>query len=93
MTVIGSDYKGANFPNWERNLSVALKLKKILDEEDDTLSRPVYLRGAAYNQQYAPCSLLLEIGTSGNTLEEAENAAVIVAEALTKLINDLSCKH
>ena len=93
MTVIGSDYKGANFPNWERNLSVALKLKKILDEEDDTLSRPVYLRGAAYNQQYAPCSLLLEIGTSGNTLEEAENVAVIVAEALTKLINDLSCKH
>ncbi len=93
MTVIGSNYKGANFPDWERNLSVALKLKKLLDDENDTFSRPVYLRGAAYNQQYAPCSLLLEIGTSGNTLKEAEKAAEIAAKALIKLIEDLSIEH
>ncbi len=93
MTVVGSDYKGANFPNWERNLAVALKLKKILSGENSSLSRPPYLRGAAYNQQYAPCSLLLEIGTSGNTLGEAEKAASIVAEGIIKLIKELSSEH
>lgn len=93
MTVVGSDYKGANFPNWENNLCAALKLKQILDDDAPSISRPVYLRGAAYNQQYAPCSLLLEIGTSGNTLNEAEKAAEIVAEAIIELIADLSSKH
>ncbi len=90
MTVVGSNYKGANFPNWEKNLAAALKLKEILDINAPTVSRPVYLRGAAYNQQYAPCSLLLEIGTSGNSLNEAERAAEIVAKAIIKLIKDLS---
>lgn len=88
MTVVGSSYKGASFPDWEGHLSLALKLKKRLDEKYDRLSRPVYLRGAAYNQQYTPGSLLLEIGTSGNTLEEAERAAVLVAETLADLITD-----
>ena len=93
MTVIGSDYKGANFPNWERNLAAALKLKKILDDDAPSISRPIYLRGAAYNQQYAPCSMLLEIGTSGNTLREAERAAETVAKAIVKLIEELSNEH
>ncbi|MBQ8208521.1 MAG: stage II sporulation protein P [Clostridia bacterium] len=86
MTVVGSNYKGANFPDWEKHLSLALKLKSKLDESYESLSRPVYLRGAAYNQQYTPGSLLLEIGTSGNTLAEAERAGEIVAKALAELI-------
>lgn len=93
MTVVGSDYKGANFPNWESNLSAALKLKRILDADAPSVSRPIYLRGAAYNQQYAPCSILLEIGSSGNTLKEAERAAEIVAKAIVKLIDELSTEH
>lgn len=86
MTVVGSNYKGADFPDWEEHLSIALKLKNELDKKYDSLSRPVYLRGAAYNQQYTPGSLLLEIGSSGNTLSEAERAAKIVAKTIADMI-------
>ncbi len=89
MTVVGSNYKGANFPDWETHLALALNLKANLDEEYERLSRPVYLRGAAYNQQYTPGSLLLEIGTSGNTIKEAERAAELMAKVLAETIKSI----
>lgn len=88
MTVVGSNYKGADFPDWENHLALALELKSKLDKNYPSLSRPVYLRGAAYNQQYTHGSLLLEIGSSGNTLEEAVRAAEILAETFADLINN-----
>lgn len=89
MTVVGSNYKGANFPDWETHLALSLNLKANLDEKYNGLSRPVYLRGAAYNQQYLPGSLLLEVGTSGNTLEEAERAAELLGKALAETIKNI----
>ena len=86
MTVVGSNYKGANFPEWEDHLALALKLRENLNGKHESLCRPVYLRGAAYNQQYTKGSLLLEIGTSGNTLEEAKRAAELVALSLAEII-------
>lgn len=86
MSVVGSNYKGANFPDWEDRLSLALALRASLNDKYGNISRPVYLRGAAYNEQYAKGSLLLEIGSSGNTLDEAKKAAKLVAESLTELI-------
>lgn len=88
MTVVGSNYKGADFPDWENHLAFALRLRKNLNDKYDSLCRPVYLRGAAYNEQYTPGSLLLEIGSSGNTLSEAKRAAKLVAEALAEIILD-----
>ncbi len=88
MCVAGSDFKGADYPHWEANLAFALRLRAVLNEKEPTLCRPVYLRGAAYNLQYTNGgSLLLEIGSSGNTLNEAKRAAVHVAEALSKMIS------
>ena len=86
MTVVGSNYKGANFPDWEKHLSLALRLRAKLNGKYENISRPVYLRGAAYNQQYTDGSLLLEIGTSGNTFAEAKKAAELVAYALSDII-------
>lgn len=86
MAVVGSDYKGANFPDWEDHLALALKLRDSLNSKYSNICRPVYLRGAAYNEQYAEGSLLLEIGSSGNTLTEAKKAAKLVAEALAEMI-------
>jgi hypothetical protein len=58
-----------------------------LNAEGASVCRPIYLRNSTYNQELAPFSLLLEIGTGGNCIEEAERAAVLVGEALAKLIH------
>lgn len=89
MCVVGSDYGGEACPNWERNLSLALKLREMLNGEYGNICRPPYLRSSTYNQEIAPYSLLLEIGASGNSLSEAKRSAIIVAEALAELIKQL----
>ncbi|MHB1153616.1 MAG: stage II sporulation protein P [Eubacteriales bacterium] len=86
MAVIGSDYRGAIHPKWRDNLVLALKLKNNLDLRYTNLSRPINLRGAAFNQQYAPLSLLLEIGSTGNTLAEAIRSGIIVADTLAGIL-------
>lgn len=86
MCVVGSDFNGADYDNWQNNLAFALKLRKMLNDKYSNLCRPVYLRSSAYNQQYAPMSMLLEVGASGNTLSEAKEAARLTAQALADII-------
>ena len=83
MPVIGSGFSG-----YEDNLAFALKLRSRINGELGSFSRPVCLRESQYNQSLAPVSLLLEIGTSGNTLSEAKRAARLTAEAVAEMIND-----
>lgn len=86
MCVVGSNYNGADHPDWQNNLSLALKFRTALNEKYGNISRPVYLRASAYNQQYAPLSILLEVGASGNSLSEAKNAAILAADVLAEII-------
>ena len=86
MCVVGSDAGGTACPRWQENLSFALRLRSALNSSYGNICRPVCLRGSAYNQQYAPVSLLLEIGASGNYLDEALEAGRLCADALADLI-------
>lgn len=86
MSVVGTDYRGAIHPQWRRNLVLAVKLQDSLDLSYKNLARPINLRGAAFNQQYAPLSLLLEIGSTGNTLAEAVRSGIIVAKTLAGIL-------
>lgn len=78
MVVTGT---GEGHPDWEENLALAAKLQKSLDTLYPTLARPMALRGLPYNQQLSVGSLLVEVGTHGNTLQEALAAARDFARA------------
>lgn len=91
MIVTGTDFKGANHPDWQDNLNFALKIQKNLTEISDTLCRAINLRGAGFNQQYVPGSLLLEVGSCGNTLTEAKRTAVYAAAAITETVTGTPC--
>lgn len=86
MCVVGSDEGGADYSDWQRNLAFALRLRSELNSACAGLARPVCLRSSAYNQQYAPMSLLLEVGCSGNYLGEALEAGRLCAQSLAELI-------
>lgn len=89
MCVVGSSWAGEECPNWENNLSLALKLRRELNSECENICRPVYLKGNTYNQEIAPYSLLLEVGSQGNSLEEAIISAKLTGEKLASLINEI----
>lgn len=86
MLVVGTDAKGADHPDWQDNLNFALKIQENLSERAPRFARSVNLRGAAFNQQYRPGSLLLEVGSCGNTLAEAKRAAQLAAQGILSVI-------
>ncbi|MBR3893630.1 MAG: stage II sporulation protein P [Clostridia bacterium] len=90
MAIVGSDGNGTQLDQWEENLALALQLREKLNGEGGSVCRPVSLRNESFNQESARHSLLLEIGTSGNSLEEAKRAAILLADALAELIQPLS---
>lgn len=81
MVVVGSNAGGGDHPNWEENLTLACKLQKSLDTLYPTLARPMTLRQSVYNQNLTPGSLLVEVGSHGNTLQEALAGARCFARA------------
>ena len=84
MFVLGTD-KRLNHPDWEQNLSLALKLQVLLERENPGICRDLTLSKNRYNQHLGAYALLIEIGAAGNTLEEAKIAARELAEAIAQL--------
>ncbi|MGM9624371.1 MAG: stage II sporulation protein P [Eubacteriales bacterium] len=88
MCVVGTDEKGADHADWQDNLTVAVHLQKRLNERYTAFARPINIRSAAFNEQYAPGSILLEIGSSGNSVEEARSAAFYLGCVLAEMITE-----
>ena len=81
MLLVGTDDSGLEHPNWTSNLSLALYLQQAVDYRHPTLMRPVDLVPQRYNQHLTGGSLILEVGSSGNTLQEALAGIRLFAEA------------
>lgn len=79
-----------DFPSWEDNLRFALSLQKTAQDMHEGLMRPIYFCERRYNMDTASCSLLLEIGSDSNTLEEALYSARLLGEALSAVVNQYS---
>ena len=85
MIVAGSDAGGLNFPNWQENLSLALKLHAVLEDGNPGICRPINFCAQRYNEDLTSGSLLIEVGAAGNTLEEALTAAKALGDAILAL--------
>ena len=81
MFVMGSEGT-LSYPNWEKNLALAMSLQGLVDEKYPHLMRPTTLCSNRYNQQLTPGSLLLEVGATGNTMQEALAAVDLFAQAV-----------
>lgn len=86
MMVVGTDGSGKVHPNWQDNLSLALKLSALLERENPGITRNIELREQRFNMDLSPGSLLVEVGAAGNTLQEAKIAANALALAVLELL-------
>ncbi len=90
MIICGCDPDNTNgFPNWEKNLTLALNLQKYCETMFPGLTRPLNFAKVKYNEHLTPGSLLIEIGTDVNTLQESIYTGYMLGESLSKLLNDL----
>lgn len=86
MLVVGTDQGGLTHPNWQENLANALKLQSVLEGAYPGLCRNLDLRTERFNQHAAPGSLLVEVGTNGNTLTQALRSAELLGEGLAQML-------
>ena len=90
MLLVGTNEKGADHPDWNENLTVAVNLQDRLTRSYANFARPINIRGASFNEQFTPGSLLIEIGSSGNTLSEAKYAAELLTYSIIDMIKENS---
>jgi len=81
MLLVGTDESGLEHPGWQQNLTLALYLQRVVSAAHPTLMRPVELVPQRYNQHLSPGSLILEVGSNGNTLQEALAAVRLFASS------------
>ena len=85
MLVLGSS-EGGEHPSWMENLALACRLQESMNNLYPTLARPMTFRSSSYNQELSTGSLLVEVGTHGNTLQEALAAARLFARSAGQVL-------
>ena len=86
MLLVGTDAGGGDFPDWQEHLALAMEITREMNALWPGLARPITLRTARFNQQLTPGSLLVEVGSHGNTLEEAVAGGRLFARALGRVL-------
>ena len=82
MFVVGTDEGGLYHPNWQQNLNYVTGLQYRLNRSYPGLMRPVNLRTQRFNQHASAGSMLIEVGSSGNTMTEALAAIRLFGQTL-----------
>lgn len=73
-------------PYLEDNLAMSFQMQLKAAEYYPDFTRRIYLKGYRYNMQYCPKTMLIEVGAQTNTVEEAMNAMVPLADILNKVL-------
>ncbi len=88
MLVMGSQTGSVSgYPNWRENLKLAMKLQFVFESTYPSFARPILLKSAKYNQNLTTGSILLEMGSDANTLEQALYSGQLVGKSLVTLFD------
>lgn len=77
-----------DYPDWAQNLTFAIALQEKVEENYKGLMRPLFFCQRKYNMHVTPCSLLLEMGTDANTLDEAVYSGRLIGDSLAELLEE-----
>lgn len=86
MIVSGTNQAGLENDTWQENLKFALKLQSYMENEYPELARPLNLRQERFNTHATFGSLIIEIGTGGNTLSEALASTKYLAKTIKETL-------
>lgn len=85
MIVCGSDIM-LEHEKWQENLSLALKIQQKLETDYPGLMRPLNLREERFNMHKTTGSLIFEIGTHANTMDEAKKGALYLSRGIAEVL-------
>lgn len=90
MIISGCDNGKMNMPNYMKNFRFACALQQTMESDYPTLTRPVLFDYRNYNQQLTTGSLLIEIGSHANSIDEVKYSGELVGDSLVKTLEQLT---
>lgn len=89
MIIAGAEEgKITDFPDWEYNLRFALRLHQKIEDMYPGIMRPLLFTQKKYNMDVTHFSVLIEMGSEANTLDEACYSGRILADALASFMDE-----
>ena len=85
MFVIGTNAGGLWHPNWNQNLKFAVKVQEKAEEMYPGLFKPIMLTKARYNQHTGKYANIIEVGATGNTLDQCLNSMKYLAKVMDEI--------
>ncbi len=85
MIISGCDDGTMNMPDYLNNFRFACELQSSAETMFPGLTRPILFDYRHYNQDLTDGSLLIEVGSHGNTLAQAKYSGRLIGEALGEL--------
>lgn len=85
MLVVGTD-TNLSHPLWRENFKFASQIQAKAIEMFPSLMRPIDVRQERFNEQLTTGSLIVEVGSNGNTLDEAIYGGKCIAEAISEVL-------
>ena len=86
MFIIGTDGGGLEHPNWNQNLKFAVKLQEKANELYPGLFKPIILRNSRYNQHLSKAACIIEVGATGNTMEQCLASMKYLAKVMSEVM-------
>ncbi len=86
MLVMSTGESGLPHPDWAENLKLAVKLQNALAGKYPNIMRPMNLRKERFNMHATKGSMLVEVGTSANSVGEAIESIKLFGEELSKIL-------
>lgn len=85
MFVIGTNAGGLWHPNWNQNLKFAVKVQEKAEEMYPGLFKPIMLTKSRYNQHTGKYANIIEVGATGNTLDQCLNSMKYLAKVMDEI--------
>lgn len=86
MFVIGTNEGGLWHPNWNQNLKFAVKIQEKAEEMYPGLFKPIMLTKSRYNQHTGKYANIIEVGATGNTLEQCLNSMKYLSAVMNEVL-------
>ncbi|MGN0579150.1 MAG: stage II sporulation protein P, partial [Ruminiclostridium sp.] len=86
MIISAADEGTYGVPDFLENLHFACQLQQSMESSYPTLTRPVLFQYCQYNQQVSTGALLIEVGSHGNSIDQAVYSGELIGKSLARLL-------
>lgn len=81
---------GLEHANWNQNLKLAIRIQEKANQMYPGLFKPIVLRNSRYNQHVANGAAIIEVGATGNTVEQCNTSMKYLANVIDCVMRDCS---